>query len=148
MKINSQKKYLICTILIMLVIFVHSAMPADLSGSESGFIESVILKFIHADPDRVSFVVRKCAHFLEYFILGISFAQSLRYTDGRGRYTCTGTLTFLDGLIAVCLGSVYALTDEIHQYFVPGRSCEIRDICIDAFGALCGCLIVTARIRK
>ena len=35
-------------------------------------------------------------------------------------------------------GTLYAVTDEIHQYFVPGRSCEFRDICIDSAGVLCG----------
>ncbi|MBQ1935757.1 MAG: VanZ family protein, partial [Clostridia bacterium] len=30
----------------------------------------------------------------------------------------------------------YAVTDEIHQHFVEGRSCELRDVLIDAAGAL------------
>ena len=38
--------------------------------------------------------------------------------------------------MAVC----YAATDEFHQWFVPGRSCEVRDVCVDGTGALIGCL--------
>ena len=36
----------------------------------------------------------------------------------------------------------YAITDEFHQYFIPGRSAEIRDVLIDSSGALTGILFV------
>jgi VanZ family protein len=35
--------------------------------------------------------------------------------------------------LATCL--IYAILDEIHQIFVPGRSCEIMDIIIDSSGS-------------
>ena len=31
-----------------------------------------------------------------------------------------------------------AVLDEVHQAFVPGRSCELRDVCIDSAGVLLG----------
>jgi len=34
--------------------------------------------------------------------------------------------------------SLYAVTDEIHQLFVPGRSGELRDVMIDSIAALVG----------
>ena len=45
------------------------------------------------------------------------------------------------------IGSGYAIIDEIHQSFVPGRSCEIRDMCIDAVGVLVG-MILMKTVRK
>ena len=41
---------------------------------------------------------------------------------------------------------LYAMSDEFHQLFVPGRSGEIRDICIDSLGALLGIIIMTCVI--
>ena len=40
-------------------------------------------------------------------------------------------------------GTLYAMTDEIHQSFVPGRSCELRDMGIDSCGVLAGVLVVS-----
>jgi len=45
-------------------------------------------------------------------------------------------------LIAWAVGAAYAVTDEFHQLFVAGRSCEVRDMCIDAAGVLCGVMVV------
>ena len=36
------------------------------------------------------------------------------------------------------LGIIYAITDEIHQLFIPGRSGEFKDVCIDAIGVWIG----------
>ena len=43
--------------------------------------------------------------------------------------------------LAICL--IYASSDEIHQYFVPGRACRIFDVGVDTLGALTGTLILT-----
>jgi VanZ family protein len=40
------------------------------------------------------------------------------------------------------LSSLYAVTDEIHQAFVPERACALMDVGIDSAGALFGCLLV------
>lgn len=37
--------------------------------------------------------------------------------------------------------ALYACSDEVHQYFVPGRSCRFFDVCVDSAGALCGALL-------
>ena len=37
---------------------------------------------------------------------------------------------------------VYAATDEFHQYFIPGRSAEVMDVCIDTLGASIGLAIL------
>ena len=47
-------------------------------------------------------------------------------------------------------GTLFAVTDEIHQIYVSGRSCEFRDILIDSCGVALGVLLVrmTAGGRK
>ena len=41
-------------------------------------------------------------------------------------------------LVPWAIGTLYAVSDEVHQYFVPGRSCELRDMLIDACGVAVG----------
>lgn len=52
---------------------------------------------------------------------------------------------------ALCLfySFLYALTDELHQRFVPGRSGELRDVFIDTSGAFTGLVLlsIVSRIR-
>ena len=43
-------------------------------------------------------------------------------------------------VFAVILTSLYAVTDEVHQIFVEGRSCELGDWAIDTMGAILGAI--------
>lgn len=43
---------------------------------------------------------------------------------------------------AFILGFIYAVTDELHQLFVPGRQAAITDVGIDTAGILLGLLLV------
>ena len=45
---------------------------------------------------------------------------------------------FVRLLIPWFIGTIYAATDEIHQLFVPGRSGQISDVCLDSIGVLIG----------
>jgi VanZ family protein len=72
-------------------------------------------------------VLRKLAHLTEYAILGGLLARA----TGRPP-------------LAIALGVVYAITDEIHQTFVPGRAGRPLDVAIDAVGV---CLGVLAWLR-
>jgi VanZ family protein len=42
---------------------------------------------------------------------------------------------------------LYGLSDEWHQSFVPGRDTSMFDIVVDAAGALCGLVVVSALLR-
>ena len=129
------KRILICVIplLIMIFIFVQSALPADLSSEESGFFVDFICRRLKADPEIVTFVVRKAAHMSEYFALGMSLAAAF-FTGVTGKEKARVKTVFPAGII----GIVYAVSDEIHQRFVPGRSGELRDVLIDSVGVICG----------
>ncbi len=75
-----------------------------------------------------SFVVRKTAHFSLYFMLGaLSFLSVITYKKPR---------FWIKTAVAYLFCVLYAVSDEIHQYFIPGRSCELRDVLIDSLGAL------------
>ncbi len=49
-------------------------------------------------------------------------------------------------VLAIFIASLYALTDEVHQYFVPGREMDAKDWTIDLLGSSIG--IVVYRIFK
>ena len=42
---------------------------------------------------------------------------------------------------------VYAVSDEIHQYFVPGRACMLRDMLLDTCGSLAGIVAALAAVK-
>jgi VanZ family protein len=68
--------------------------------------------------------LRKLAHTGEYAVLG----ALLQRATGRAP-------------LAFALGVSYAVTDEIHQTFVPGRAGAPLDVAIDAVGVLVGVLL-------
>jgi VanZ family protein len=45
-------------------------------------------------------------------------------------------------LLTMLISSVYGVTDEFHQYFVPGRDCNVWDWLADTLGALLGALVI------
>ncbi len=44
-------------------------------------------------------------------------------------------------LITVLICFLYAVSDEIHQYFVPGRACRMLDVIIDTSGSAFFCFV-------
>lgn len=82
---------------------------------------------------KIHFYVRKLAHFTEYFLLAITVAFPLYVYGIRGFW-----LVIAGGIL--CVG--FAALDELHQYFVSGRSCSVRDVMIDSCGSLLGILFV------
>ena len=129
--------HFVLTILLMLFIFCQSALPAELSQQESGVVVRFLAGVTGLEEGLVSFVVRKGAHFLEYLVLGISLFWTVRDLRKRASFW-----------IPWVVGALYAVTDEVHQHFVPGRSCELRDVLIDACGVAAGVAIVWWRRHR
>jgi len=48
----------------------------------------------------------------------------------------------------ILTGGIYAASDEIHQYFVPGRSCDFLDWLADILGLALGITIIYIMARK
>ena len=138
-----QSFFIILTIALMVTIFLLSAQDADTSSNTSGTLTRIFVKLFFRDydsfsPERqaelwgtASFIVRKLAHFSIYTALG--FCAS--FTAGKRKLFSRKSLT------VVLFGFFYALSDEVHQQFVKGRSCEFRDMMIDTGGVLTGMLI-------
>lgn len=80
---------------------------------------------------NLQYIVRKLAHFSEFFLLG--FFLEL-YLDMR-RYK-------MAPIISLILGVLYAFFDEWHQSFVEERGPGITDVLIDSSGVLSGILIM------
>ena len=135
---------IILTLIIMVSIFSLSNQNAELSSQTSGGLIENVLSAIYPNFNELDnekreevvssfqFIVRKTAHFFIYFVLGVSVLMSvITYFD-------------LKLLIRMIIGSsiciIYAAIDEIHQYFIAGRSCEFRDFLIDTSGSIIGIL--------
>lgn len=82
---------------------------------------------------KIHFYVRKLAHFSEYFLLAVTIAFPLYVYKVRGIW-----LVIAGGILCVAFASL----DELHQYFVSGRSCSVRDVVIDSCGSFVGILFV------
>ena len=69
----------------------------------------------------------KLVHFCEYGTFGFILARFLFQLGWKEPY-----------LWAVLIASFYGATDEIHQFYVPGRTMEVYDWIADTLGALVG----------
>jgi len=78
-------------------------------------------------------------HIIEYLILG--FLLHALISSARD-YTRVRVF-----ILAVLLASLYGLTDEIHQFFVPGRVCSLDDLAADTLGSLIGVFISHLRLN-
>lgn len=112
----------------MILIFYMSHQPAVISDQQSGLVIKIInklgIELQGVAKETVVFIVRKIAHYSEYFILAILAYNLLRcYKDKRRSVILSIFIIFL-----------YACTDEIHQLFVIGRNGCMRDVFIDTFG--------------
>ena len=121
----------------MALIFYFSAQPQLESEATSNLATAILFKIFHLvfpsgmDSDvffaRYGQFIRKLAHFTEFAVLGI-LVKSV-YEDDHNKNTIIYPLVF---------SGLYAISDEIHQLFVPGRYCAFKDMCIDTAGALTG----------
>jgi VanZ family protein len=85
----------------------------------------------------------KAAHFMIYFALGASLLRAL--AGGR-----SAAMTARRVLLAALIATLYGVSDELHQSFVPGRTPESLDLVADACGGLVGGFLfaVAARILR
>ncbi len=61
-----------------------------------------------------------------------------------GALRASGVRTARAALLALALASLYGASDELHQAFVPTRSCDPRDWLADTLGAGLGALLFAA----
>ena len=124
--------WLLC-IAVMYVIFMFSSATGEESEEVSQNLLSKIVEFIGNFITHNT--LRKLAHFSEFAALGFCFSGAIHYTFGKKKFYLPLIPSF-----------VYAVSDEIHQYFVPERACALKDVVIDSAGALLAVGVFTAAI--
>lgn len=141
------------------VIFYLSSRTADESTVQSrGMINSVSSIFgTVIDSNKLVWIdgiVRESAHAAEYFILGVLLYNALiiclnyRKQEEMMLTAQTGVMVtdrFRELNCFICsllICSIYALSDEIHQIPVPGRTFQMIDLILDVSGAAFGTLFM------
>jgi len=97
----------IITILLAIIIFYISSLVFEPSG-KGGF-----------DIKPIAY------HIVIFFVFGFFLLISLVKGKYKNRI-----------LLAILIAFLYAISDELHQFFVPGRSCSIFDVWLDFTGVL------------
>jgi len=83
----------------------------------------------------------KLVHFVEFAILGALLWRSA----SRWKLSFTRIKLLI---IALIIGSIYAAFDEFHQFFVPGRNCDLFDWVADAIGLAVGIAVAYILISE
>lgn len=135
---------ILLVIIWMSFVFIFSAESGETSKNSSNSFTKFVFRNNITDEkvESLSFIVRKFAHFTLYVIGGMCICVCMIMI-----FKNTSNVYFISYII----GTLYAVTDELHQQVTPNRSCEIRDMIIDSIGVLCGVLIikiVTFSIKK
>lgn len=104
-----------------ILIFYLSSIP-NLRAVESPFWDEIIRSILHA------FV---------YTVLYLLFSRAINYHRQKNNLFLPFFFTFL-----------YALSDEVHQRFVPTRSFQLNDLLVDSGGAFLGLIIIQKFFKK
>lgn len=151
MKIR-KRIFIILTIAWMIIIFLMSSQPAPDSTETSLAVGHAVCTLFVPGYSKMStddqlqlakkidHPVRKTAHATEYAILAMLIFAAIS-----GMYD--NMVRIKHNLISLGFTTAYAVSDEIHQYFVPGRACMLTDVMIDLSGALVG-LILVSLVKK
>ena len=133
----------LAVILLSLRIFGFSSDTGPESDSMSQKITKVVVNVVEksiptsaqseSDSEKLfelfHFIVRKTAHFSIYALLAVLTLLLARSYELKMR---------VSALISASYCLLFAVSDEIHQLFVSGRSGQISDVFIDFCGTLCG----------
>ncbi len=137
---------LVIGIAAMIFSFSHQPLQESFETSDS-FIE-IVLETVsetyrempqeqqEALVEGVRVIVRKLAHYTEFLLLGAALYALCREYKRKDSFW-----------IALCCGIGYAMTDELHQMFVPNRSPALKDVFIDSAGVLTGVLLLAWIMR-
>lgn len=116
-------RYQLPAVLFTILIFILSSYPS---------IKTPSLGFNAQD---------KLLHLVFYTLYGIFLSRAFYNQDYfiRLRDSCL--------LVSVAFGILYGLSDEFHQYFVPGRDMDFWDFVADSLGVISGALLFHYRYR-
>jgi VanZ family protein len=125
----------------MVLIFIFSSQPAEVSNENNKFI-IYLFNLLGLDLNSMlgslsDFIIRKAAHFIIYLILYVLVYRAMNIKDNKD----------IKGFILpILIVFLYACSDEFHQAFVPGRGPAFRDVLVDTSGGLTAFLIMYIRV--
>jgi VanZ family protein len=119
--------YWILSVLWLGVIFLFSARTASDYHNSASFLFNINL------PQWLTFAVWESGHFLEYLVLGFFMLSAVSST-----FKLKKPMQIII-VMAICI--LYALSDEIHQLYVPGRTFQALDLILDTLGSASGTAI-------
>jgi len=90
---------------------------------------------------RTELPIDKLEHLIAYAVLGFSIGLWISADFWKRHFR-------IAVLLVTIIGSVYGLTDEIHQYFTPNRSSDILDWTADTVGSFIGAMALMLVLRK
>ena len=129
----------------LLFIWSNSLQTAEESSQVSRGVLAWLVPFLARSgiPEELwHTLIRKLAHMAEFAAAGVLWFAALwsgKEKMSRIYRKCSGAAWL------ICIAA--AVLDETIQKFVPGRSGELRDVCIDAIGSLMGILVMAIVIR-
>ncbi|MGN1409448.1 MAG: VanZ family protein [Eubacteriales bacterium] len=141
---------ILLTVIWMAVIFSFSCENGGESAESSGgfiryFLDTFSPEFGELSSSEQQAVIesydhfiRKAAHFTIYAVLGSLIFSAVKSFGIRDKNSY---------FISLISGAAYAVSDEIHQYFVPGRACMLRDMLLDSCGVAFGAAVILLIIR-
>ncbi len=124
----------ILVIIWMVIIYYLSSQSANDSEVLSSGITDLIYQLLNSILPKLNIetlhsIIRTLAHFTLYLVLGVLLLNALNQCDQKQR---------TNFLLALLISLLYAISDEIHQIFVPGRAFQIFDVLIDFIGSIIG----------
>ncbi len=138
----------VAVLLWMLLIFHLSSQVAEDSNELSKGVTEIVVETAekvapkyNLDVNNFNHIVRKNAHFFTYLVLGILVSNATKRSGLRG----TRAIFFI---FTICV--FYAISDEIHQAFVPGRGPQVKDVFIDSAGSIAGIglYLISSKIKS
>ena len=135
-------------IILLLVTFIRIFCFSNQNGTKSSGVSRKVTEIVTSNMKKVQNmpknekelflehtekIIRKLAHFSIYTVVGLlmmSLMSTYKLMQNKRIW------------ISLIVGVLYASSDEIHQYFVPGRSARVFDVMIDSAGVCLGICIV------
>ena len=126
---KGRKIYIIISAVALLAVLITIFVLSAQNGEESSFTSSFFTELIEAvfgQPANED-TIRTLAHFCEFAGLGFLMCNFLFALKDK-----------LRPFLSIFFSVVYAISDEIHQYFVPERACQLSDLDVDSCGVIFG----------
>jgi len=133
-------KYWLPVLLWSTVIFFFSSNPDPYKYLPEAWRN--VVPFREVSDSSLTEWIGQLMHFVEYLVLAFLLRRSLHASgrDARALYKTSAASTKIPALV-ILISMLFALSDEIHQLFVPGRAFQIIDLFIDFLGSLFGVII-------